>query len=160
MTQSDDDNRIDREALHLVGAVLKEVTRGEAELIDLKIAVLHPGPIEVKENNVTFGDDKYDDVSPAKIPKKSDLEISLKVKHTNTGREVASVTQTNSTDRSVNHVGTTEVTGFGNLPGEVEKNKTIKKDAADEIKKWALEIVNIIISILNAIRRFRYGFFG
>ena len=48
-----------------------------------------------------------------------------------------------------------DVQDFGHLPNEADKDKKIKESNVDQILKWAVRVINILISIINAFFTWR-----
>ena len=59
LSQSDDDGVV----RYAIGEALKAISKGDAELVELKLIISRQPPIEIKDGNVIVaGDEKYEDV--------------------------------------------------------------------------------------------------
>ena len=154
LSQSDDDGVV----RYAIGEALKAISKGDAELVELKLIISRPPPIEIKDGNVIVaGDEKYEDVPLTKYPRGLEAKLEIKVKQKQTGREVKAIAMPKPGKIGFNHIDIENVyvQDFGHLPNEADKDKKIKESNVDQILKWAVRVINILISIINAFFTWR-----
>ena len=154
MSKSDDDGGIK----FAIGEALKAISKGDAELVELKLVISRPPSIEIKDGNVIVaGDEKYEDIPLTKYPTGLKAKLEVKIKQKRSGREVKAIAMPKAGRVGFNHIGpeNVDVQDFGDLPNEADKDKKIKQSNVEQIMKWAIRVINILISIINAFFTWR-----
>ena len=156
MSQSNDDGVVK----YAIAEALRAISKGDAELLELKLVVSRSPPIEIKDVSlIVAGDEKFEDVTLTKLTSNLKAKLEIRIKQKRTGREVKPIVMPKPGKVGYSHVSgdDIDVQDFGHLPNEAEagKDKRIKKSNVDQVIDWTMKVINILISIINAFITWR-----
>ena len=88
MSQSNDDGVVK----YTIAEALKAISKGDAELLELKLVVSRPPPIEIKDGNlIVAGDEKFEDVPLTRISTNLKANLEDRIKQKRTVRDVKAI---------------------------------------------------------------------
>jgi hypothetical protein len=164
----DESEKGDPDALvmKVLRTMLREATKGDAELLELEFVEERPTPAELR-----FGDKKtlllvkdekkheeeFQTVPISQISSKHKLKFRLKLRHKDYSREVTVVGSAEHKGKTLEHSEKIEIQDLESLPDDTnappegQKERPLKEEKIRQIVTWILSIIEALISLINAI---------
>jgi len=147
LSASNNESDEEEKVFQQIKALVAQITRNTVDLDQFELVKDNKDEI-VKDVN----SEPFSNVPLNKIPVNSKIKIRLKIRDKRTKRDITIIAATHTTNGTLHHTRTIEISEFDTLPHETTTpKKQVKHETMEMIIDYATRIVQILISIYNAL---------